>query len=236
MRNELLTSPPVRGVKFTCELDSASAASTSLISEFREAIRKRFAREDWRIYCEQVSATQMIISTSITESQQIEMAKNLLTHRGALEFRLVHNESDKLMENNLVSPGYELLSREEKVANGPAKIEKLIVRKKAEPGLTGNVVKRAFVIRDDFGRPEITFLLHPQAATAFATVTRQNVGRRLAIVLDGKLITAPIINSAIEGGSGVISGQFDLREAAGVAAALEAPLPAKVTLLETSSY
>jgi preprotein translocase subunit SecD len=238
-RGELLTSPPAQGVKFTCELDSASAAgSTNLISEFREAARKRFARKEWRIHFEQASATKAIISAPIADSQQIEMAKLLLTERGVVEFRLVHRDNDQLVadESQVIPSDHELLTREEKAANGPARIEKIVVSKQGDPGLTGNVVKRAFVTRDNFEQPEIMFQLHLEATMAFANLTRQNIGRRLAIVLDGKLMTAPIIHSAIEGGSGMISGRFSLSEAEAIAAALESPLPASVKLLETSSY
>ena len=63
-----------------------------------------------------------------------------------------------------------------------------------------------------------------------------NVDRRLAIVLDGELCTAPVIRSPIENGSGQISGHFDAREALELANLLEHPLEVPITLLESRPF
>src|SRR5205823_6911161 len=64
----------------------------------------------------------------------------------------------------------------------------------------------------------------------FGEITRENVGRRLAIVLDGALYSAPVIRSPIETGRGQITGQFDQKEASELANALENPLRAPLHL------
>jgi len=84
----------------------------------------------------------------------------------------------------------------------------------------------------DSGVPVVNFELDKAGARQFAEMTRDNIGRPLAIVLDGKVITAPVIRSEI-GGSGEISGQFSSREASELAMLLRAgALPAPLDVLE----
>jgi preprotein translocase subunit SecD len=61
--------------------------------------------------------------------------------------------------------------------------------------------------------PVIAFEFNAQGARRFAEITKANVNRRFAAVLDGKVVTAPTINEPIVGGSGIISGQFTMEEA-----------------------
>ena len=73
-------------------------------------------------------------------------------------------------------------------------------------------------------------------ATKFGRVTQQNVGKPFAIVLDNKVISAPVIREAILGGSGQISGGFDSEEANDLAILLRAgALPAPLIILEERS-
>jgi SecD/SecF fusion protein len=81
--------------------------------------------------------------------------------------------------------------------------------------------------------PKVTFALDNEGARIFGDMTRANVGRRLAVVLDDKVITAPVIRTAITGGSGEISGGFTSSEAADLAVMLRAgALPAELLVLE----
>jgi preprotein translocase subunit SecD len=73
------------------------------------------------------------------------------------------------------------------------------------------------------GRPDeysIGFTLTPSGQKQFAEITRANIGRRLAMVMDGKIISAPRINSEISSGNGQISGNFTAEEAARLATIL----------------
>src|SRR5690554_6023092 len=84
----------------------------------------------------------------------------------------------------------------------------------------------------DTGEPVVNFKLDKTGARQFAEMTRNNIGRPLAIVLDDKVITAPVIRSEI-GGSGDISGDFTPREASELALLLRAgALPAPLEVLE----
>jgi SecD/SecF fusion protein len=83
----------------------------------------------------------------------------------------------------------------------------------------------------DNGQPVVNFKLDSDGARQFGEMTRANIGRPLAVVLDGKVITAPVIRSAIAGGSGEISGGFTSAEASSLALLLRGgalPVPLKV--------
>jgi|HigsolmetaAR203D_1030402.scaffolds.fasta_scaffold00625_19 SecD/SecF fusion protein len=83
------------------------------------------------------------------------------------------------------------------------------------------------------GAPVVTFRFDSIGATRFADITRENVGRRFAIVLDGKVLSAPVIREPITGGSGQISGSFTVQEAQDLSVMLRAgALPAPLKVIE----
>ena len=148
-----------------------------------------------------------------------------------LEFRLVHPQSKELLDQGMIEPGYEPMKLKE-VRDGRPVTETLLVKKR--PELTGSSISRAMVGRGNLGEPNIQFTLNSQGAERFAEVTRENVHKRLAIVLDGEVRSAPVIQTPIEAGSGEITGQFDYKEAQDLANVLENPLRAPLSL-ESSS-
>ncbi|MBL8269923.1 protein translocase subunit SecD [Steroidobacter sp.] len=83
------------------------------------------------------------------------------------------------------------------------------------------------------GGPVVSFRFDDVGAKAFAQITRDNVGRQFAIVLDGKVISAPVIQEPILGGSGQISGNFTMAETSSLAALLRAgALPVPLQIVE----
>jgi protein-export membrane protein SecD len=81
--------------------------------------------------------------------------------------------------------------------------------------------------------PCVNFELTAAGAAAFARLTQDNIGQRLAIVLDGKILSAPVIRSGIPGGKGMITGHFTMDEAARIALLLRSgSLPAPLLLVE----
>lgn len=106
--------------------------------------------------------------------------------------------------------------------------------KLGETLLTGSYLKSADVSYDNLGRPQIQFEMTPEGAKIFAQITRENIGRQLAITLDGVVQTAPKINSEIPSGSGVITGNYTVEEAKATATLLNAgALPVKAEIVET---
>jgi preprotein translocase subunit SecD len=81
--------------------------------------------------------------------------------------------------------------------------------------------------------PVVSFRFDAEGASRFADATRANVGKPFAIVLDNKVISAPVIREPILGGSGIISGSFTVQSASDLALLLRAgALPAPITILE----
>jgi preprotein translocase subunit SecD len=105
------------------------------------------------------------------------------------------------------------------------------------PILTGSEVVDAKVAFDQqTNQPIINFTLSTFGAKVFGDFTAKSVGKRLAVVLDGKVFSAPSIRERIGGGSGQISGNFTVHEAGNVAIALRSgALPAPVIMLEKRS-
>ena len=105
------------------------------------------------------------------------------------------------------------------------------------PILTGSEVVDAKVAFDQqTNQPIINFTLSTFGAKVFGDFTAKSVGKRLAVVLDGKVFSAPSIRERIGGGSGQISGNFTVNEAGNVAIALRSgALPAPVIMLEKRS-
>jgi preprotein translocase subunit SecD len=101
------------------------------------------------------------------------------------------------------------------------------------PVVTGEELVDAQPAFDQNGRPSVTFRFNPQGARAFGEYTAANVGAPFAIVLDNEVISAPVIQSAIPGGSGQITGNFTVEESTELAVLLRAgALPAGLSFLE----
>jgi preprotein translocase subunit SecD len=100
------------------------------------------------------------------------------------------------------------------------------------PEMTGRDLRSVRATRDAFNRPAVGFTLTPDGARRFGDATGANVGRQLAIVLDGKVESAPWIEGRIAGGEGVIEGTFSTQEAADLSLVLRTgALPVSMTYL-----
>ena len=104
------------------------------------------------------------------------------------------------------------------------------------PILDGSMLSDATVGFDENNQPVINFVLNGQGAKIFGDFSGKSVGKRMAVVLDGKVYSAPVIRERIGGGRGQISGSFTLQEATDVAIALRSgALLAPVYTLEKRS-
>jgi protein-export membrane protein SecD len=122
--------------------------------------------------------------------------------------------------------GVEILKSKEERGSSYLAVEKKIL-------MAGDAIQTARVEfnQSQFGQPLIAFELTNEGADKFARLTEENVNRRLAIVLDGVVQSAPVIKSRIGGGRGVIEGTFTKEEAKDLALVLRSgalPAPMKV--------
>jgi len=101
------------------------------------------------------------------------------------------------------------------------------------PVVTGEELVDAQPSFDQNGRPAVTFRFNPSGARKFGDYTADNIGSPFAIVLDDEVISAPVIQSHIAGGSGIITGNFSVEESTNLAVLLRAgALPAGLDFLE----
>src|ERR1043166_411985 len=225
------------GFSFLVEMQtnqlSKGSDTSSAISDAVEVIRKRV---DQLGVAEPViqpeGSDRILVQLPGLSASQMDSAKIQIKRAAFLEFRLVHSQSDDLVKQGVVEPGYELLTIKRKQRNGAEINEPVLVKKHAE--MTGSGIKSAIVVRDDLGRPKIAFEMDSDGAEKFSKITRENTGRRLAIVLDGILYSDPRINEPIDMGRGEITGTFELKEALDVAHALENPFRAPLNIIQST--
>ncbi|PIS33665.1 MAG: protein translocase subunit SecDF [Candidatus Omnitrophica bacterium CG08_land_8_20_14_0_20_41_16] len=157
-----------------------------------------------------------------------ERALDIIGKTAMLEFKLVSSDADKLKEAlaGTAPEGYELKYTSDD--NLPILVEKNAV-------LTGDALLNAEVhfSSGDFNEPAVSLKFNAIGAKKFAEVTAANVGRRLAIVLDGKVQSAPNIREAIPSGEAVITGRFTIEQAQDLALILRVgALPAPMSVEE----
>jgi protein-export membrane protein SecD len=152
--------------------------------------------------------------------------KELLGQTAHMTFQLVDDAANPATPP---PPGDETLPME----NNPA--QKIVVRRRVDVD-GGDLTDARAANNPQTGEWVVNFTFNAEGARRFADVTRANVNRRFAIVLDGKVISAPVIREPITGGRGQISGQFTAATATDLAVLLRAgALPAPLTVIEQRS-
>jgi len=228
------------GTSFLVEMDTTKLANTnetsSALSQAIEVLRKRIDRFGVaEPVIQSAGGNRILIQLPGLSQADKDSAKTQIQKTAFLEFRMVKEDSDEIIKNGEPIPyGYELLKHVDQQANGQNHLEQVIVRKKPENGLAGDIVKNAMVMRGNLGEPQINFELTDDGAKKFGDVTRENVGHRLAIVLDGELYSAPNIQSPIETGSGQITGSYTPEQAMELANVLQNPLKAPLKIVYAS--
>lgn len=162
-------------------------------------------------------------------------AINLIGQTALLEFMLVDEEHslDEAVKSG-VAPVGSILAHEYRVDKTTGQRRKIAFLLKDKTLLTGDSLENAQVkIGDRFAEPYVALKFSSQGARDFERITGENVKRRLAIVLDGVVHSAPVIQEKISGGNAQITGTFTMEEARDLAIVLRAgALPAPVRILE----
>ena len=165
----------------------------------------------------------------------VERLKTLIGETGKLEFKLVDPSAnpEQIAQSKVVPPGDELLygNPPSGAPQGSPQIPYVL---KNQVLVTGqNLVDAQPSFDQHTGEPVVTFRFDATGATRFGKVTSENVGLPFAIILDNKVISAPVIREPILGGTGQISGHFSVQEANDLAVLLRSgALPAKLTVIE----
>jgi SecD/SecF fusion protein len=170
------------------------------------------------------------------DPEQIATARQQLAQVAKLEFRLVHPETDRLITQiregrEVVPPGYRVETVTDPTGGQQAEEELLV---KVRPDLLGDRVTKAIPTYDEQGWG-VSLQFDREGANVFGQLTEANVGKRFAIVLDGKVQSAPVIREAIYGGHASITGHFTEEQARNLASVLENPLQTPVIVEEERS-
>ncbi|BCZ16740.1 Preprotein translocase subunit SecD [Helicobacter sp. NHP19-003] len=166
---------------------------------------------------------------SIEEEQR---AKDLITKSAHLQMMAVDEEKNEYLDNltdeEIKRLGDVVLPY---AGRGGQAYGHLLL--KAIPILDGEMLTDAQVVYDKDNRPVVSFSLNAQGAKIFGDFSGENVGKRMAVVLDHKVYSAPYIRERIGGGSGQISGDFTVAQASDLAIALRSGvLSAPLVVLE----
>jgi SecD/SecF fusion protein len=229
------------GTSFLLKMDVSQIDQTgrgAAVQQAIEVLRKRIDKFGVaEPVLQRVGDDRILVELPGLEEQRREEAERTIGQTAYLEFRLVHPKSEELVGQSINDPtftpplGYTNLTSTE-TREGRAEKKSYFVKLRPEQGLTGKYVERAYVQYDQIGRPYIAMQFNDEGAAIFGRVTGANIGHQLAIVLDGELQSAPVIQDAITGGNCQITGNFSLMEAQRLASVLENPLQAPVKILE----
>jgi SecD/SecF fusion protein len=181
-------------------------------------------------------ADRILVQIPGLAPEQIAAARQQLAQVAKLEFRLVHPENDRLIAQiregtDLVPAGYRIETQKEISEEREIKEELLV---KVRPDLLGDRVRKAFPTYDEQGWG-VALQLDREGANLFGQLTEAHVGKRFAIVLDGRVQSAPVIREPIYGGHASITGDFTEEEVRNLASVLENPLQTPVTVEEERS-
>ena len=176
----------------------------------------------------------MIQLPGLSEADQAE-AKKLVTEAAFLEFALVHKDSRTLIANGITPDGYRKYALSTKDDKGNSFISDVLVEIGNKYGLNGESITSASSSRNPLTQePMILFGFNSDGGAAMYQLSSKNIGERMAIILDGKLISAPTLQEPINS-NGQITGDFTQEEAATIANALLNPLKAPLKIMEEMS-
>lgn len=217
---------------FTYEIDDTNKVSLSFTEEQRHEFRRQIISQSIEIVRRRIDETgtrEPVIQAQGTDRILVQLPgvddpdriKQLLGKTAKLSFHLVDQTSG-------LGGGVSASSRTYPYAENPN--QKIAVKRRAL--ITGEMLVDSQPTFQE-GQPVVSFKFDATGARRFCDVTKKNIGVPFAIVLDGAVISAPVIRSAICGGNGIISGGFTTAEANDLSLLLRAgALPAPLSVIE----
>ncbi|MGE4299485.1 MAG: protein translocase subunit SecD [Desulfovibrionaceae bacterium] len=223
IRYTLALKPTYRKYMADLALDQAVKTIRNRIDQFGVAEPDIRKQQDYRI------------QVQLPGLKDPQRAIQIIGKTAHLEFRMVDEDADLARAaQGIVPPGDEVLQLQRRNAAGDYSGEPIVVKKDA--ALTGEYITDAKTQFDQMNQAYVSLTFNARGARIFETVTGDNVKKRLAIVLDGKVYSAPTIQEKIMGGRASITGRFTVEEARDLSIVLRAgALPAPVTILEERS-
>jgi len=240
--------PPSQKIRLGLDLQGGTSFLIRLIPQTETGITKDLLEQAVEVIRKRVDqfgvsepvitpqgSDRILVQIAGLDAKQTEEARAQLQRVAKLEFAIVDEggadriarikAGEDVMPPNLVLKPYKP-SRDAKETS-----EILVTRR---PALTGDHVRSAIAYFDQAGYG-VSLQLDSEGAKIFDNVAAQNKGRQMAIILDGEVISAPVLQSDFYGGRAQITGHFTDKEARDLASALENPLRVPVQIEETRS-
>ena len=226
-------SPGVNGTyTFTLKPNIANQLRDESVVQARETIERRI---------NELGVTEPSISQQGTDQllvqlpgvDNVERAKSIMGSAGLLELKIVEqgpaSTKESLLVGGQVPQGMEIVPGSSGAPGDTANTSYYLVRKVA--AVTGRDLRNARASLDENNQPAVSFTLNNEGGRKFGNVTGDNVGRQLAIILDGRVQSAPRIDSRIST-DGRITGSFTNEEVQNLSLILRSgALPAKLDYL-----
>src|ERR1700751_4551235 len=181
-----------------------------------------------------VGSDRILVQIPGLDTAKIQEARDQLSRVAKLEFRMVYPDNgERLREidqgKQVIPPEYRIEAYKHQGEGAKPVEERLLVKKKAD--LAGDRVSNAGASYERDGWV-VHLRFDSEGAKKFGDITAANIHHRFAIVLDGVIQPAPVIQDAIYGGDAQITGKFTEEEARGLASVLENPLQTPVKIEE----
>ncbi len=228
------------GTSFLIRLQQTDKEITpAMLDQAVEVIRKRvdyFGASEPII--SPVGKDRILVQIPGLSTEKIQEARQQLSRVAKLEFRLVYPDNGERLRGidagtEVIPPEYKIEINKLRAQEGKKQEEeRLLVKKKADLG--GEHVSQS---NAEYGNEGWSVKLNfdAEGAKIFGNITEKFKGYRFAIVLDGAIQSAPVIKDAIYGGTAVITGRFEEKEARNLASVLENPLQTPVSIEEERS-
>ena len=190
-----------------------------------ETLRKRLTQKNiFEADITPAGGKYISMRVPIVTREEKQVLENLIRMSAKLQFKLVHPNNSEEVAKYMQDPkgyrapeGYEVKICNE-TRNGKPLRTVYIVERAAQ--MDGKEIKDAYPSMNQFGQREIILSFKSAGAARFGEITSNNVGRELAIILDGELYSAPRIQQAIAAGNAQITGSFSREEAENISNAL----------------
>ena len=217
-----ITNDAAGAFKLTLTEEAIRGISNRAVEQSIEIVRRRIDEDGTKEpIIQQQGRTRILVQ--VPGEEDPEEIKKKIGKVAKMTFHLLDQSSGAGRGSSMLLPSDELGS------NG----QPIKYRVERQVRVSGEHLVDAQPSFDQNNRPSVSFRFDAIGGKKFGEATSKNVNRRLAIVLDGKIISAPTIQSAIVGGSGIITGSFSIVETNELSLLLRAgALPAPLTILE----
>ncbi len=219
LNSDLIVAENNDNIEIRYDKNAINKAKYKLLQQSIEIVRKRIDETGTKEPIIQAQGRDRIL-VQVPGMESPDELKKVLGKTAKMTFHFVNTSimGDDTLPNNI-------LKMKEMNGDYTYYIEKQVI-------LNGDVLQDANATYVE-GKPAVGFKMNSLGSKKFADITKNNIGRFLAIVLDNEVITAPRINTPITGGSGVITGNFTTEEANQTALLLRAgALPAPLSIIE----